>query len=469
MASHRTLLSILISLLIIPLGCSDDKDGAEDTDPATETTTGDSATETSTTGDDTGDSGTSGTAEGDYTLTLTAPAEGDTVEADVTMTFTVEGLTLDADGMGGAPVADHGHVHIYLDGKYFDATAETSYTFDKLPLGEHALKVILAQNDHLEYADTEQSVTVTVAEPQPPSVAIISPDPGAETAGSSVTLGLQIDNFEVLHNPGADPVEGEGHYHVYLNGDYYNYDSDPDETLVSNLPPGDHELRVVLSEHDHTELKPEISDTITVTVPVGSPAISLEVPADFAEVDSASLPITVSVGDFALVNNLGGANVDGQGHYHIYLDGAYVTATAANETALLHTDGGDHTVEVWLSENDHTELAVGDSARVTIPEDRPDVEIDSPPNGEVVTSDFTLSVSLENFTLDPDNIGNSHVDGQGHYHVYLDGAYKVASAESSVEITGVSSGEHTIEVYLAQNDHALVDPEVLDLITINVP
>jgi len=458
----------LTTLLVI--GC-DGKDDVEDDTAATETTdpTGDDtettgADDTETTGGD--DTETTG---GDYSLTITAPASGDTVSGDITMTYTVDGLTLDPDAMGSAHVPGSGHVHIYLDDTYVEATGDLSYVFSGLSDGAHTLGAVLAQNDHVEYPDTYQTVDITVDVAGTPLVVITSPDFGSETVGSSVELGLLFTDFTVVDNAGGTAAEGEGHYHIYVDGTYFGFDTNPKSTIVTDLAPGDHDISIVLANNDHAELAPQIDDTISIVVPVDGPSIDIITPGVGDLIGTASVPLSVAIGgDFRLSNDIGGVNVDGQGHYHVYIDGTYTDVFAEPDVFLLHTAGGEHEFMVALAENDHTEIGVVDFVTAEVAADRPDITIVSPPEGEIVTGDFVVGVSAENFTLDPDGLGTDPVDGEGHYHVLVDGLYNTASGESSATLFGVPPGEHTVRVQLAENNHEDYEPLVFDEVTVTV-
>ncbi len=81
--------------------------------------------------------------------------------------------------------------------------------------------------------------------------------------------------------------------------------------------------------------------------------------------------------------------------------------------------------------------------------------------GTMVTFQFT---ELTNFTLDPDNIGGPHVDGFGHYHIYVD----MVDADHQLLESGLSpdmfameiatevlaAGAHNLIVKVHKNDHS---------------
>jgi hypothetical protein len=70
---------------------------------------------------------------------------------------------------------------------------------------------------------------------------------------------------------------------------------------------------------------------------------------------------------------------------------------------------------------------------------------------------FNVQIITENFTWAPENASEEHVPGEGHAHIYVDGA-KVGRVYSSWYHLNVSSlnlepGSHEVEVSLNSNDH----------------
>jgi hypothetical protein len=193
---------------------------------------------------------------------------------------------------------------------------------------------------------------------------------------------------------------------------------------------------------------------------------------------------------------------DGEGHIHFSLDGGKYDVpkySGANGklAVQLGTDGkyspavapeityenipaGEHTLEVDLANNDHSET--GSTAKVTFMVE--DKQAKAGPNGEKVsfedvetTSDgFTATVALNDFEIDEQAVGKKPETGMGHLHFELDGgkydSAKYSGANGKLaeqlgtdgkyspavapEITyeNLPAGRHVLKVYVANNDHS---------------
>jgi len=256
---------------------------------------------------------------------------------------------------------------------------------------------------------------------------------------------------------GGSPTVGQGHYHVLIDGAYYDYGTDPDRVIVPQLTAGEHTVTVELVNSAHASLPTPVMDTITVTVADDAAGIWIDKTAFAAEINSATVTVPVTVTNFGLAGDaVGGAAVPGEGHYHVYLDGVYQDFSAGESATLYHVAAGDHVVEVRLADNDHTELEGSvDAARFTVAATRPDVTITSPLDGEVVGSTgFFVNSTVENFTYTAlDEVGSEPMDGMGHYHVYVDGLYYNYDVADSTMVSGIDVGTHEIMLELVNNDH----------------
>ena len=93
----------------------------------------------------------------------------------------------------------------------------------------------------------------------------------------------------------------------------------------------------------------------------GAPSIRIIFPESSTEVVYCStFQVSVAVENFTLSEaDYGGANVDGEGHWHL-LDGDTVLKATADEYAYIPTDmplsDGDHVIKAELVQNDHQPL-----------------------------------------------------------------------------------------------------------------
>lgn len=457
----RSLPLLLLGTLILA-GCPAPTDtGAKDT--GTEETGG---------GDSTADSDTGGGETGDTqeatSISILAPADGTTITDSTSLAWTVTGFTMDAEGVGDtANEESSGHVHIYVDGEYRDLTTDSSYEISGLTPGSHTLKVVLAQNNHEETSYSDE-VTVT-ANPTNPLVAITSPSSGAALADSAVLLTYDVYNF-TLSDAGGPNQEGVGYYILTVDGLTFDIGAETSSAWVTRLTAGEHVVGIELLNNDGSSLSPPAMDTVTVDVADDARTIELVSPTDGDTINSSAYELMTMADNFTLSqDDIGGADQDGVGHYHIYLDGEYQLASALGDDWLYNLTPGSHLLEVVLAGNMHGEFDARDYAVVSSPSDRYGVTITSPPEGEIVGSDTYVSVSSENFVVDADMVGMGAEEGHGHYHIYVDSVYYTYSADASTLVSGLASGDHTLSVHLAGNDHTELSPLVVDEVHVTVP
>jgi hypothetical protein len=118
----------------------------------------------------------------------------------------------------------------------------------------------------------------------------------------------------------------------------------------------------------------------------------------------------------------------------------------------------------------------------------PAVSFTSPTDGDTVSGPVTAEVELTDFTINPDAVGKGSVEGEGHLHFSMDegkydtpkysgangelardlgveGQYSPA-VEPTITYEGLPPGEHTLEVYLANNDHSDTGVEASVTVTV---
>jgi len=126
-------------------------------------------------------------------------------------------------------------------------------------------------------------------------------------------------------------------------------------------------------------------------------------------------------------------------------------------------------------DDETTTSAAEETAAETTGAEDASVSFVTPEDGATEGKEVTAEVEIENFELAADEVGMESVEGQGHLHFSMDeGKYdnskysgengKLAeqlgvdgqyspSTEPTITYTGLPEGEHTLEVYLANNDH----------------
>ena len=103
-----------------------------------------------------------------------------------------------------------------------------------------------------------------VPEPYPTISMKLEPDPV-----SGLNLSLETTNFTFApERVNEEHVDGEGHVHLYINGERQKRLYGPDYHLV-DLPPGEHHIMVNLSGNDHSDFTVDgemikVSETIVV-------------------------------------------------------------------------------------------------------------------------------------------------------------------------------------------------------------
>ena len=124
--------------------------------------------------------------------------------------------------------------------------------------------------------------------------------------------------------------------------------------------------------------------------PYGKPSIVIISPQTNEVWSEGSLMVKVEVNNFIMDSDaIGLDKVPGRGHWHLYLDGEWIEATAEETTILERVSAGFHHLRVALANNDHSpvlppvedtvivDVDFDDSAAVAEPD-----EITTPDNDE---------------------------------------------------------------------------------------
>ncbi len=228
------------------------------------------------------------------------------------------------------------------------------------------------------------------------------------------------------------------------------------------------------SAADTTPSEQESSESsgteVTSELPIPTIAVSIEPDA------KAGQNLTVEVTDFTISPEAASTEtVDGEGHFHLYVDGER-TMRFYNESLHLNLDPGSHEIMVELSSNDHSAWTIdGEPIVATASIDvetsddsghnHSDTEgydvagFESIPSVEVMVvkdpkSGWNVHAPVENFALSAENASGDPVDGEGHLHLMVDGDKAARLYGSWWHIPNLDEGEHDISVELRGNDHA---------------
>ncbi len=169
------------------------------------------------------------------------------------------------------PVAGQGHMHLYVDGEKVSRFYNEWFHVGDLEPGEHEFRVELSANDHSELAIDgvliDQTVTVTQPEreahshsPDPIDVGGLDPAPSVEITvtddpESGFNLHAVPSNYVLTpENVNGKNIDGEGHMHIYVDGEKLTRLYGEWFHLPDTFGPGDHEVRVELSANNHAPL-----------------------------------------------------------------------------------------------------------------------------------------------------------------------------------------------------------------------
>lgn len=214
--------------------------------------------------------------------------------------------------------------------------------------------------------------------------------------------------------------------------------------------------------HDHGEAVEFTGDVV--------PTIAIEVDADPA----GGINVHVTSTDFAVNPEAASTeHVEGEGHYHLYLDGEKVLRFYNDAVHVAGVPEGDVVVAVELSANDHRSYAVdGEPLRATttftVPEHAHGEHSHDDPvavewTGDPVSlalvvevdpkSGWNAFVAVDGMTLSPEHVNGDHVAGEGHLHIYANGQKLGRLYGPATHIAALPAGDVEISVGAYTNDH----------------
>lgn len=223
--------------------------------------------------------------------------------------------------------------------------------------------------------------------------------------------------------------------------------------------------------------------------------VKIQSPTDGSKITGNQVTVNVSFSGFTPTCAAGGQPVKGQGHYHVMLDNSLVDmfCTPQATVSMQNVKPGSHTLSVVPALSDHADVQMNmQSVKIDyeptnpLPEIQaaastgtPSIKITSPQPGASVSGDFDVKVQISNFHSTCDLEGRPDVAGYGHWHVNIDTTnsamggmatmMRMACGDTMYLTTkGLSAGKHTLIAYLADNQHAPINPMVAAQLQINV-
>lgn len=237
--------------------------------------------------------------------------------------------------------------------------------------GDTTTTAMADHGDHDDGHSHDEGIEVGDSDPVPTIAVTAEPD---SVAGVNVHLETTGFEFSPEH-ASTEHVDGEGHAHVYVDGEkvgrvYENW------IHLGSVTPGEHEIRVELNANSHSPLLVDgepVDETVTVDVPAPAdghehggdgfeaadpvPSVSIEAVAD----PKSGYNVRVTPTDFTFTPELVGeaATTSGEGHAHLYLDGQKITRLYGEWYHLdADLEAGEHELRAVLSANDHSDYVV---------------------------------------------------------------------------------------------------------------
>ncbi|MDW3218918.1 MAG: hypothetical protein R8F63_09930 [Acidimicrobiales bacterium] len=214
--------------------------------------------------------------------------------------------------------------------------------------------------------------------------------------------------------------------------------------------------------HDHGEAVEFTGDVV--------PTIAIDVEADPA----GGINVHVTSTDYTVNPEAASTDhVEGEGHYHLYLDGEKALRFYNDSIYYAGVPEGDVEVAVELSANDHRAYAVdGELLRATttftVPEHAHDEHSHDDPaavewTGDPVSlalavevdpkSGWNAFIAVDGMTLSPEHVNGDHVAGEGHLHIYANGQKLGRLYGPATHIAALPAGDVEITVVAYTNDH----------------
>jgi len=222
--------------------------------------------------------------------------------------------------------------------------------------------------------------------------------------------------------------------------------------------------------------------------------VSIQSPATGTKITDNTVPVHVAMSGFQPTCASGFAPVQGEGHYHLLIDKSLVDMFCAPDATLSmqNLQPGTHTITAQPALTNHMDVEMNASS-VTIDYEpthplpaltaatfaaAPSIKIMSPAKGAQLSGSFNITVQVSNYNVSCALEGKPDVAGYGHWHVNLEtlnsgmmGMETMArmSCQNVLQMStqGFPAGHHLLIVYLTDDQHAPLMPEIMDSVDVN--
>ncbi len=221
--------------------------------------------------------------------------------------------------------------------------------------------------------------------------------------------------------------------------------------------------------------------------------VTIQSPTDGTMVNDNTVAVHVSISGFQPTCASGFAPVQGEGHYHLLIDKSLVDMFCAPDATLSmqNLQPGTHKITAQPALTNHMDVEMNASS-VTIDYEPTHplpaltaatfpgpsaIKILSPAKGAHLSGAFDISVQVSNYNISCALEGKPDVAGYGHWHVNLEtlssgmmGMETMArmSCQNVLHMNtqGFPAGHHLLIVYLTDDQHAPLMPEVMDSVDV---
>lgn len=221
--------------------------------------------------------------------------------------------------------------------------------------------------------------------------------------------------------------------------------------------------------------------------------VTIQSPADGTKVTDNTVPVHVSLAGFQSTCASGFPPVQNEGHYHLLIDKSLVDMYCAPDATLSMQNllPGKHTITALPALTNHMDVEMN-AQSVTIDYEpthplaavtaatfssTPTIKIMSPASGATISGSFDITVQVSNFNVTCALEGKPDLAGYGHWHVNLETLHSgMMGMETMARMScqnvlhmstqGFPAGHHKLIVYLADNQHAPLMPDVMDSVDV---